>query len=207
MYQQWVLKTPRKSTKILVYTELKFWRDFKEKPLAVKEHCLNAYVVKRAKSNTTHCKRLCPAGAVTPSFTRWLTARLFSGRDPRNSSWTICILTLSPNLRNWKIRKFLFIQDPSFIRTGSELFSAIDCTKDLFLPDLKYSYRILFYLYWIWNIYTGSKIFIPDPILFVPNPNLLNCCWIFQRVQISSWTDHLFENYLYWVWKHMSETE
>ena len=163
--------------------------------------------MKNSKSATTHFERLCSAGAIVLSFTHWPPVWLFSGRDPRNSSWTICILTLSPNLRNWKIRKFLFIQDPSFIRTGSELFSAIDCTKDLFLPDLKFSYRILFYLYWIWNIYTGSKIFIPDPILFVPNPNLLNCCWIFQRVQISSWTDHLFENYLYWVWKHMIETE
>ena len=143
--------------------------------------------MKEVKSDTTHWEGLCPAGAVAPSFTCVLTAWLFSGRDPRNSSWTICILTLSSNLRNWKIRKFLFIQDPSFIRTGSELFSAIDCIKDLFLPN--------------------PLLFIPDPILFVPDPNLLNYYWLLQRIQISFWTDNLFENYLCRIWKHMSETE
>ena len=133
--------------------------------------------MKKDKSNTTDCERLCLAGAVAPSFNCWLTARLFSGRALRNSSWRICILTLSSILR--KIEKLgdfysyrilfiytgskIFIPDPIYlyqiqnIHTGSsELFSAIDCTKDLFLPDPKYSYRILFYLYWIRNIHTGS---------------------------------------------------
>ena len=163
MYQQWVLKTPKKSTKILVYTELKFWRDFKEKPLAVKEHCLNAYIVKRAKSNTTHCKRLCPARAVTPSSTRWLTGGLFFGRDPRNSSWTICILTLSSNLRKLKIRRFVHTGSYS-IRTG---FKNIYCCW----PSKKiYSYRILYIRAGSEFILTRSYLFVPDPNLFLPGP-------------------------------------
>ena len=39
----------------------------KESP-AVEEYYFNAYVVKKDKSDTTHCERLCPAGAVAPSF-------------------------------------------------------------------------------------------------------------------------------------------
>ena len=72
---------------------------------------------------------------------------------PREQYVSLICPQISENL---KIRRFLFILDPIFIRTGSEIFDAIDCTKDLFLPDPKYSYRILFYLYWIRNIHTGS---------------------------------------------------
>ena len=57
----------------------------------------------------------------------------------------------------------------------------------LFIPDLKYSY-------WI-------------PFLFLPDPNLLRYCWLFQRFQISLWVDHLVQNYLYRVWKYRGGAE
>ena len=155
------MKIPRKQWKYWCTSDSIFWRDFKEKPPAVKEQYLYAYVVKKAKTDTTHCGGLCPAGAVAPSFTCWPTARLFSGRDPHNSSWTICILTLSSNLRKFKNWEIFVYTGSYFIHTGSELFDAIDCTKDSFSLDPKYSYQILFCSYRIL-------------FLFIPDPNLLN---------------------------------
>ena len=155
------VENPKKSTKMLVYPGRQIEKKFLKRNLpAVKEYCFDAYVVKEAKSDTMHCEHLCLAGAVAPSFTCWLTliVGLFSRRDPRNSSWTICILPLSSNLR--KLEKNL----ENFIHTGSEifilgpnLFVAIDCPKDLFVPGLVCSYPILFYSYRIWNIHTGFK--------------------------------------------------
>ena len=123
--------------------DVKFWRDFKEKPPA--EHCLNTYVVKKAKSDTTHCERLCPAGVIALSFTSWPTARLFSWRDPHNSSWMICILHLSSNLRKSKIRRFLFIPDPILFVLDPKIFVATDHLKDLLLSCPTYLCRIRIY--------------------------------------------------------------
>ena len=98
-----------------------------------------------------------------PSFTCGLTAWLFSGRDPRNSSWTICILTLSSNLRKSKIRRFVHTGSYS-IRTG---FKNIYCCW----PSKKiYSYRILYIRAGSEFILTRSYLFVPDPNLFLPGP-------------------------------------
>ena len=126
----------------------------------------------KAKSDTTHCERLCPAGAVAPSFTCWPTARLFSRRDLRNSSWTVSVLLCPQNLKNlksfysyqiwiylYRIRGYLWLLTPQklFIHTGYELFTPhwkLMTTIDLRRP----SYWSRIYLYRVRNINTGSKI-------------------------------------------------
>ena len=181
-------------------TDVKFLTNFEEESPAVKEHCFNTYVVKKPKSDMMHCERLCPAGAVAPSFTCWLTAWLFSGRDRRNSSWTICVPPLSSNLRKLKNLEILFIPDPILFLPDPKLFFGIDSTKNSFLPDLKYSYRI-------WNIHTGSSSY-PYRVLFC------SCGSKFIKLLLTipessniivSWP--LFENYLYRVWKHKGEAK
>ena len=85
-------------------------------------------------------------------------------------------------LENWKIWRFYSYQIPFYsYRIRNYLLA-------LTLPRIR-SYRI-------WNIHTGSEIFIPDPLLILTgsyfvhaDPNLLSCCWLFQRVPISSWVD------------------
>ena len=49
-----------------VYRTSNFEEILKKKSPAVKEHCFNAYVVKEAKSDTTHCECLCLAGGCRP---------------------------------------------------------------------------------------------------------------------------------------------
>ena len=93
-----------------------------------------------------HCERLCLVRAVTLSFTCWLTAWFFSGRDPSNSSWTICILPLSSNLK--KLEKNL----ENVIHTGSKIFIpdpkllsptyTLRLIIHLFIPNTNYSPRI-----------------------------------------------------------------
>ena len=61
-------------------------KKFQKESPAIEEYYFNAYVVKKDKSDTMHCECLCLAGAVAPSFNCLPTARLFSERDPRNSS-------------------------------------------------------------------------------------------------------------------------
>ena len=134
--------------------------------------------MKKAKSDTTHCEHLCLAGAVSPSFASWPTARLFSGRDPPNSLWTVCVLLCPQNLKN--LKSFISYRT-QFIYTGSEVIS--DCSHPrncLFIPDTNYSHHIDS-LWWPLTlesirtgsefIYTGSEILIPDPNLFISADN------------------------------------
>ena len=95
--------------------------------------------MKKDKSNTTYCERLCPAGAVAPSFTCWPTAQLSSRRDPHNSSWTICNLPLSSNLRQLKIRRFYSYRILFFL-TGTKIicYHWLYQDKNLFLSDPKF---------------------------------------------------------------------
>ena len=146
---------------------------FKESCQPIRGYYLNAYDVKKAKSDTTYCERLYPARIIAPSFNFWLTARIFPGRNPRNSLWMICVLlVLKP--KNWKrIWKILFIRIRN-INAGSESISnclrlriIINAGYNLFTPRLKpvttvdsrkYSFRIRIYLYRVWNINAGSEI-------------------------------------------------
>ena len=144
-----------------VYRTSNFEEILKKKSPAVKEHCFNAYVVKEAKSDTTHCEHLCLAGAIAPSFTCWLTVWLFSGRDLRNSSWTICTLPMSSKesgeFYSYWIRnihtgsEYICCQLPSkeFIHTWYKLLTPHSRLRDSCWFRKKHSYRILFYSYQI----------------------------------------------------------
>ena len=151
-------------------------RFFKELPI-ITEITLTLMTWK-AKSDTTHCGCLCPAGAVAPSFTCWLTGQLFSGGDPRNSSYTVCVLLCPQKSEKnqksfysyririylYRIRGYLWLLTPQklFIHVGYELLTPnweLMMTIDL----RKHSYRIRIYLYRVWN----TEILIPDPKLFV----------------------------------------
>ena len=175
--------------------------------------------MKEAKSDTMHSERLCPAGVVAPSFSCWLMSRLFSGRDPHSSSWTICTLPLSSNPK--KLEKNL----ENFIHTVSEIF-----ISDPKIFSTTYTSRLIIHLFishtnysdciqssktavdserniHTWSYFhtgseftlcrllsqgfirTGSYLFIPDPILFMPDLKLLICCWLFQRfwILLLSW--------------------
>ena len=117
--------------------------------------------MKEAKSDTTHCEHLCPAGAIAPSFTCWLTVWLFSGRDLRNSSWTICTLPMSSKesgefysywIRNIHTRsKYICCKLPSkeFIHTWYKLLTPHSRLRDSCWFRKKHSYRLLFYSYQI----------------------------------------------------------
>ena len=126
--------------KILVYTGSQILERFKENHQLLKNIVLTLMLWKRPNPTRRIAMCLCPAGAVAPSFTCGPTVRLFSGRDPRNSSWMICILTLSSNPRKLKIRSFYSYQILFYL---------------YFVPDPKYSHRIQFF-------------FVPDPSYLVP---------------------------------------
>ena len=85
-------------------------RFFKEPPI-ITEITLTLMMWK-VKSDTTHCKCLCPARVIASLLNCWPVMRIFPGRDPRNSSWTLIIWEES--------EEFLFIPDtrlPSIVHT------------------------------------------------------------------------------------------
>ena len=152
------MKIPRKQWKYWCTSDSIFWRDFKEKPPAVKEHYLYAYVVKKAKTariagvsvrqGLSHLPSLADRRrGCSPEGTRII---------PRERYVSLLCPQISENL---KIGRFFVYTGSYFIHTGSELFDAIDCTKDSFSLDPKYSYQILFCSYRI------LFLFIPDPNL------------------------------------------
>ena len=124
---------------------------------------LNAYDVKRPNLKTTHCERLYPARVIASFFSYWTTTRIFPGREPRNSSWTICILLCPQNLKNlerfWSI---LLIPDSKYLYGIRNYLQLPTPRNYLFMPDMNYlrkhSFRVRIYLYRVWNINTGSEI-------------------------------------------------
>ena len=134
---------------------------------AVKEYCFNAYVVKEAKSNTRHCERLCPAGAVAPFFIRWLAARLFPEVPRERYVSSLCPQISESWKRIWRIYSYwirnsytgsyfihtwyYFIHTRSyFIPTGSKFINLL-----LTVPEISdITVELTIYLKFI---YTGSE--------------------------------------------------
>ena len=138
---------------------------FKELPI-ITEITLTLMTWK-AKSDMTHCEYLCPVRSVALSFNCWSTTRGFPGRDPRNSSWTICILLCPQTSIIWEESIIvLVIPDPErspfvHIRIVCLCRIRLICTPLIVRASRwprKHWYRVKIYLYWVWNIDTGSEI-------------------------------------------------
>ena len=149
-------------------------KDSKELPI-IHRNYLNAYDVKKAKSVTMHCECLYPARIIASSFSPWLMTQIFPGRDPRNSSRKVCVLLCPQNpqklKRFWRIYSYR-IQN---IKTGSKNISNCSHLRIIFhavyelftlhwkltttVDVRKPSFRVWIYLYQVWNINAGSKLF------------------------------------------------
>ena len=173
----------------------------------------------KAKSDTTHCEYLYSARVIASSFNCWPTTQIFPRRDLRNSSWTICVLLCPQNFNNPRRIQSSFIHTVSEIFISDpKMFSTTYTSRliiHLFIPCTNYSDCIqssktavdsernihtwsyfhtgseftLCRLLSQGFIRTGSYLFIPDPILFMPDLKLLICCWLFQRfwILLLSW--------------------
>ena len=115
-----------------------------------------------------HCEYLYPPRVIASSFNRWPATQIFPGRDPRSSSWTICVLLCPQNLNNLRrTHNSLLIPDPEWspivhIRIICslriyELFTSHWQFVTAIEKDIRTGLKI---------IYTESKILIPDPKSF-----------------------------------------
>ena len=69
----------------------------------------------KAKFATTHCERLCLVGIAVSPLSHWPATQIFSGGDPRNSSWMTCVLICPQILYNLRIiYNSLFILGPEW---------------------------------------------------------------------------------------------
>ena len=116
----------------------------------------------KAKFATTHCERLCPARIIASPLGHWPATQVFPGRDPRNSSWTTCVLLCPQNLNNLRrIYNSLLIPDPErsppvHIRVICSQWSPIKNCDDV---EKNIHTRLGI-------INTGSEVLMPDPKLF-----------------------------------------
>ena len=120
----------------------------------------------KAKSATMHCEYLYPARVIASPFNHWPATQIFPGRDPRNSSWMTCVLLCPQNLNNLRrTYNSLLIPDPEWSPIAH---IRIICSHQIWIihPTLivcndhweKHSDQTRNYLYWVWNINTGSEI-------------------------------------------------
>ena len=138
-------------------------RFFKELPI-ISEITLMLMTWK-AKSATTHCEYLYPARVIASPFNRWPVTQIFPGRNPCNSSWTICVLLCPQNLKNLRrTYNSLLTPDPEW---SPIVHIRMICSHRIQIIHLtlivcnghweKRSYRARNYLYRVWNINTGSE--------------------------------------------------
>ena len=139
-------------------------RFFKELPII--SEITSKLMTWKAKSATTHCEYPYPARVIVSPFNHWPAMQIFPGRDPRNSSWTICVLLCPQNLNN-QIRTYNSLLIPD-LEWSPIVHIRIICSHRIRIIHLtlivcnshweRHSYRARNYSYWVWNINTGSEI-------------------------------------------------
>ena len=173
----------------------KYWRDAKPmittrffKKISIISEFTLPPMTWKAKSATTHWERLCLARIIVSPLGHWPVTQVFPGRDPRNSSWTTCVLLCPQILNN------LRIIDNSLSIPGPE-WSPFICISNIYTWCVQISYHLKIHKDCWGNIRTSPGIICTG--LWNINTGSEKYCALLITPRIYSSLSVLFPNYVY----------